>query len=331
MKWGLEQPTRGSVVRVRARSVYHYGVFVSEEEVVQFGRSPALSPPPSAEDIAVVSTDIQGFLLGEFLEVAEFDKKEKGKKYPDEEIVRRARARLGERGYHLLYNNCEHFVFDCAFGEHISTQASDRADPAGLVTVYVAKIPDDLKISPVYPKERREEIAACKNARVRQEKYAVWELLKYGVEKQGLPFKKLRLKKQAQGGWRCEEIYFSLSHSRELAVVALSARPVGVDIERMEDRAVDALMKKAFTKEEEREFSALPKEKKLDYFIERWTKKESVFKRDGGSFHPSQTECTNVQSRKIGEYYLSVAVTGEQFIRLVEVGDELWQCRKNKK
>jgi hypothetical protein len=40
-----------------------------------------------------------------------------------EEIVRRARSRLGENRYRLLSNNCEHFSEWCIHGEHRSAQA----------------------------------------------------------------------------------------------------------------------------------------------------------------------------------------------------------------
>ncbi|MEM8736006.1 MAG: lecithin retinol acyltransferase family protein, partial [Planctomycetota bacterium] len=37
-------------------------------------------------------------------------------------ICQEAEARLGESGYHLLENNCEHFATDCATGRHESHQ-----------------------------------------------------------------------------------------------------------------------------------------------------------------------------------------------------------------
>ena len=37
MKWQLTQPVAGDMIRVKLGSIYHYGVFVSEEEVIQFG------------------------------------------------------------------------------------------------------------------------------------------------------------------------------------------------------------------------------------------------------------------------------------------------------
>ena len=38
------------------------------------------------------------------------------------EAVAAARNRMGEGGYHILYNNCEHFANECVTGKHYSEQ-----------------------------------------------------------------------------------------------------------------------------------------------------------------------------------------------------------------
>jgi hypothetical protein len=43
-------------------------------------------------------------------------------KYSPQEIVLRARSRLGENEYHVLRNNCEHFCNWCISGRSRSTQ-----------------------------------------------------------------------------------------------------------------------------------------------------------------------------------------------------------------
>jgi hypothetical protein len=42
-----------------------------------------------------------------------------------DEVVRRARLRLGENRYHVLTNNCEHFCEWCVRGEHTSYQVDE--------------------------------------------------------------------------------------------------------------------------------------------------------------------------------------------------------------
>ena len=56
------------------------------------------------------------FLNGEFLEVGVLDKKELKNKRSAQEIEKTALARLGEGGYNILYNNCEHFALWCKTG-----------------------------------------------------------------------------------------------------------------------------------------------------------------------------------------------------------------------
>ena len=51
-----------------------------------------------------------------------------------EDVVRRARSRLGERRYHLLRNNCEHFCNWCQLGESRSEQVEALMKPALLLT-----------------------------------------------------------------------------------------------------------------------------------------------------------------------------------------------------
>lgn len=124
MKWTFNEAKPGAMVRVCLGEVYHYGIYVSDDEIIQFG------PPPTTiirkdEDIEVCVTNIEDFLLGKFLEVAEFDRKEKKKARSDEAIIEIARGRVGEKGYSILYNNCEHFVYECVFGEKYCSQTEN--------------------------------------------------------------------------------------------------------------------------------------------------------------------------------------------------------------
>ena len=50
------------------------------------------------------------------LEVGCPEKDEKKRIRPATEIIKIAEGRLGEGGYDILHNNCEHFVNECAFG-----------------------------------------------------------------------------------------------------------------------------------------------------------------------------------------------------------------------
>lgn len=113
------------MIRVSIGTVYHYGIFVSENEVIQFGLPPIPENIRDSADIRVISTDIDTFSCGKIVERAVFTFSEKLRKFPAPEIISRARSRLGEGGYSLLHNNCEHFANECVFGVKRSLQEDE--------------------------------------------------------------------------------------------------------------------------------------------------------------------------------------------------------------
>ena len=58
MKWTLKTPASGDMVRVKAGSIYHYGVFVSESEIIQFGLAPVARQGLKDTDIEVCCSDV---------------------------------------------------------------------------------------------------------------------------------------------------------------------------------------------------------------------------------------------------------------------------------
>ena len=56
MTWQKTPPTAGSMIRVESGSIHHYGVYVSPDEVIQFGLAPALRPHQRDADVTVLST-----------------------------------------------------------------------------------------------------------------------------------------------------------------------------------------------------------------------------------------------------------------------------------
>ena len=113
-------PRRGDHIRVlRSLGYYHHGVFVSNDEVIHF---------TTAEDdgildwskARVMQTDLQQFLRGGRLEIVKHDP---SKLYPVDDIVEYARDCVGDTGYNLFRENCEHFANECVIGEHRSKQS----------------------------------------------------------------------------------------------------------------------------------------------------------------------------------------------------------------
>ena len=118
MEWTVNSPKFGDIIRTKVTFYHHYGIFINESRIIQFGLPDNVYTP--AEEIKVLATDIYTFLEGGELEVGKPTRQELKNMRSPEEIVKLAESRLGQGGYDILHNNCEHFVNECAFGEHNS-------------------------------------------------------------------------------------------------------------------------------------------------------------------------------------------------------------------
>jgi len=67
----------------------------------------------------IEEVDLEEFAQGKSIEIRPHLERE----YSVEEAIIRASLRLGEDQYHILHNNCEHFVEWCITGEHRSQQS----------------------------------------------------------------------------------------------------------------------------------------------------------------------------------------------------------------
>ncbi|MBO7520584.1 MAG: lecithin retinol acyltransferase family protein, partial [Clostridia bacterium] len=105
MNWQPGKCKPGDVIRVNLGILHHYGIFVSEDEVIAFGLPPIPENRRPQTEVTVLSTDIDTFACGKIVEIASFTKEEKAKKFSPGEITARARARIGESGYNLIHNN----------------------------------------------------------------------------------------------------------------------------------------------------------------------------------------------------------------------------------
>ncbi len=122
MKWTVRDCEKGDIIRVRLGTVYHYGVFLSEDEVIAFGYPPLPEYQGRQKEIAVLSTDIDTFSCSNMIEAPVYSLKEKLKKRSPAKVEAIARARIGETGYNIIHNNCEHFANDVVFGVRYSEQ-----------------------------------------------------------------------------------------------------------------------------------------------------------------------------------------------------------------
>lgn len=117
LKWVPVEQSAGTLPigahLVSPRGFYlHHGIYLGDEKVAHYsGFSGALRSGP----IEVV--DLEHFAHGKPVWIAQ-----QPYEYSNDEVVRRARSRLGENQYRILSNNCEHFCNWCISGKHYSAQ-----------------------------------------------------------------------------------------------------------------------------------------------------------------------------------------------------------------
>ena len=126
MNWSVDLPKSGQIIRTKVSFYYHYGIFVDENEIIQFCLPDDIGKP--ANEIKVLATDIYTFLNGGILESGVPTKEEIKKIRKPQEIIKTARSRIGEGGYDILHNNCEHFVNECVFSRSQSSFLDDVRD-----------------------------------------------------------------------------------------------------------------------------------------------------------------------------------------------------------
>ena len=239
MKWAPGECVCGDMVRIKTGSVYHYGVFISEGEVIQFGYPPlpeyaGLNSPPT-----VNSVDIDTFCGGRIVERAVPDRAEKKMKLPPEKTAQIARSRVGEGGYNIIHNNCEHFANECVFGVRRSEQEEAvrrKWQKRTVCDVYVSYMPDGYEphISCAAGKDRAEN---APDGETRLIRYYVWEMLEYALKRSaGADPRELVFGQTPDGDLTVKNgsVFFSLADTGRYAAVAVSDRPVGIGAETAE-------------------------------------------------------------------------------------------------
>jgi hypothetical protein len=122
--WGYYEPKPGDAIRVLRKIYRHYGLFVGDGKVIEFGSSMAIDSA-SAGGQTVHEATLAEFLGQEKLEVRRLSKKELKLAAAPADIISSAYRRLGQKGYDALHNNCEHFVNEVIFGVGYSRQVDD--------------------------------------------------------------------------------------------------------------------------------------------------------------------------------------------------------------
>jgi len=121
--WAQKSPQKGDHIRVqRIGGLYaHHGVYISDDEVIHFTGQDDDSIFDWSK-CEVIKTDLKTFLKGGIVEVKEYTDEEFQDLYSPEQIVIYARSCIGDKGYNLAFNNCEHFANVCTLGRFRSQQ-----------------------------------------------------------------------------------------------------------------------------------------------------------------------------------------------------------------
>lgn len=236
MKWEPKECRPGDMIRIRLGRIYHYGIFVTEDEVIQFGLPPTAENRGKEGGELVLATDIDTFACGKIVETAVLERAEEKRRIPRESTIRLARARIGEGGYNIIHNNCEHFANECIFGVSHCSQADEvrkRWRDHPICNVFISEIEDTVSDEEIFPEKRRAEINRLKTEEERRNARFVWKLLDTAAKHSfGISLEEAGIKRKLGGKWVCEKFFFSVANNDEIAVVALSNADVSVSLGR---------------------------------------------------------------------------------------------------
>ena len=322
MKWELNEIKVGDAVRVNMGIYYHYGICTAENRIVQFGL-PVINI--NADNVEVCVTDIETFLCGKFAEVMVLDKKELKKANNIQTVIEKAESCLGEKGYNILHNNCEHFVNRCVFNVDKSAQVDDvQKQMLELITskdVYVAPVEMFIN-NEVLPEYIKKELKKITNQELVNQKISAYGLLNYAVEKS---FKKVDdfkgLTKTKTGKPISDNYNLSISHTKDLVAVVVSKCNVGIDLEKINNKQNVELLKKSMqTPSDNIEVQT------LNDVYSMWTKKEAIFKfKDGKCFNPKPIKTDEVNTKTCAfdynnsTYVLSIATNNTSNVKLTKL------------
>ena len=166
--------------------------------------------------------------------------------------------------------------------------------------VYCAKSanPSVLKNGEISHPIRAAEISAVRNVTVKKNKLFVWKLLEYAYSDFfGKKFCDDCVVKGNDGKWKSADgsFFFSLSHTDDICAVAIGFVPCGVDVEGFDrKRFGQPLAKKILCESEYEEYERLTCDEGQIFCAQKWTQKESAFKKNGGElFVPRNIRCSD--------------------------------------
>lgn len=129
----INQFAIGSHLKVARFGYSHHGIYIGNGQVIHYaGFCEAFRSGPI--EIATLAT-FQG--RAKTIEVIEYNHQY----FSSNEIVARAKSRLAENSYNLIFNNCEHFACWCVTGKSISQQVKKVVHWVSMLTLSLAITP----------------------------------------------------------------------------------------------------------------------------------------------------------------------------------------------
>ena len=183
------------------------------------------------------------------------------------------------------------------------------------VMVYVSSFDSNTVVGEVEPAIRNDIIRKCSDTLIKQQRYCVWQLLDYALRScYGKGVKDLNFYIDDSGKWNCSNgVYFSLAHCNNVVAVAMCNHCVGVDVESVENFVGhvndEKFTGRVLTEGEQKLLQNVPIERRAETLAEMWTKKESIFKLQGGkAFVPKSIDTANVATHS-----QLLTINGEQY------------------
>jgi len=105
----------------------HYGIYAGNGRVIHY----AAENGDFGADVKVRETSLEQFAHGgECKRVLLAENRTRSGQFSPEETISRAKSRMGEKHYDLLFNNCEHFAYWCKSGTNKSVQVEKAVSAA---------------------------------------------------------------------------------------------------------------------------------------------------------------------------------------------------------
>ena len=126
LRTGEEPPLAAHLITIR-RGYTHHGLYVGQGRIVHYaGLVGDFRGGATVEEVS-----LEQFARGHAIGV----RTDSTPRFEREDVVRRARSRLGENRYNILRNNCEHFCEWCVSGVSRSPQVESMLGRAGAAVV----------------------------------------------------------------------------------------------------------------------------------------------------------------------------------------------------